>query len=94
MQEKENNYTCVNPKCGQTFDTPKLVKYYVCPFCSTEVKKEATEVGCLHYFGYLCEREKGEPIPSECVECRKSIESMLSTVASKDAAEEIRKWYK
>ena len=94
MQGEKNNYACVNPKCGKPFDTPKLVQHYVCPFCSTEVKKEATEADCLHYFGYLCEREKGEPIPGEWVECRKSIECMLSTMASKDASEEIQKWYK
>jgi hypothetical protein len=63
------------------------------PFCSTKVKKETTKDGCLHYFGYLSEREKDEPIPSECVECRKSIECMLSTMASKDAVKEIQKWY-
>jgi len=93
LQDKEKRYTCENPKCKQTFDTPKLVQHYVCPFCATEVKKRTSEDGCLHYFGYLGQREKGEPIPSECVECRKSIECMLSTMASKDAVKEIKKWY-
>jgi hypothetical protein len=76
------------------FDKPKLVTYYACPFCSTRIEKEETELGCLNYFGYLRERDKGEPIPSECIECKRIIECMLSPVSSKDAVKEIRKWYK
>ena len=94
MQSQEEKYSCGNPKCKRTFDKPKLVQYYVCPFCSTRIEKEETDPGCLHYFGYLRERDRGEPIPSECIECKRSVECMLSTLASKDAVKEIRKWYK
>ena len=94
MRDQKRTYICGNPKCKQTFGTPKLVQYYVCPFCSSMVEKETTESGCLHYFGYLRDRESGEHIPSEFVECKKSIDCMLTTLTSKDAVEEIQKWYK
>ena len=77
-----------------TFKKPQLIQYYACPFCSTRIEKKETDSGCLHYFGYLRERDKGEPIPSECVECKRSVDCMLSTLASKNAVKEIRKWYK
>ena len=93
MQNPEKSYTCANPKCKQVFDTPKLVHYYVCPFCSTILENEEIE-GCLNYFGYLSERETGEVIPNECGECRKNIDCMLNKQNSKDAIEEIKKWYK
>lgn len=93
MQDQEKKYTCENPKCKITFDKPKLVQYYVCPFCFTKVEKETKEQGCLHYFGYLRERESGEAIPTECIECRKCVECMLSNLNSKSAAKEIKKWY-
>ena len=92
MQDQKK-YTCKNPGCNHTFEKPKLVQYYVCPFCSTKVEKETSEEGCLHYFGYLKEREKDEPIPSECIECRKSVDCMLTNMVSKNAVKEIKKWY-
>ena len=94
MVEQEKKYTCVNPSCRHSFEKPKLVQYYVCPFCSTKIEKKSEEKGCLHYFGYLGERASGESIPSECIECRKSVECMLTTQTSKDAVKEIKKWYK
>ena len=49
---------------------------------------------CKHYFGYLCEREKGEGIPNECVECSKNLDCMLSKVyPSTQSVKEIKKWY-
>ena len=92
MQKKK--YVCSNLGCKETFDNPKEITYYVCPFCSTKLEEERqSKDGCLHYFGYLGEREKGEPIPTACIESIKSIECMLNTVSSKDAAKEIQKWY-
>jgi hypothetical protein len=90
----EKKYTCQNPKCKNVFDKPKLVQYYVCPYCSTKIKKESQGQDCSYYLGYLKEREKGEAIPKECVECRKSIECMLADLNSKRAVKEIKKWYK
>jgi len=50
---------------------------------------------CQHYFGYLGQREKGEGIPSSCVECAKSLDCMLAEYyKSKETVEEIRKWYR
>lgn len=57
------------------------------------MEKETTKDGCLHYFGYLREREKGEPIPSECIECKRSVDCMLTNMVSKNAVKEIKKWY-
>ena len=89
---QENKYTCINSECKQVFDTPKIVHYYVCPFCSSILENVKIE-RCLNYFGYLYERETGEDIPGECTECRKVIECMLGSQNSKDALEEIKKWY-
>ena len=53
-----------------------------------------SDTGCKHYFGYLCEREKGEGIPNECVECSKILDCMLSKVhQSTKSVKEIKKWY-
>ena len=93
MQDNEKRYICPNPKCKQVFDTPKLVHYHVCPFCSAILEDERVE-GCPHYFGYLSERETGEVIPNVCAECRVNIDCMLGSKNSKDAIEEIKKWYK
>jgi multidrug efflux pump subunit AcrA (membrane-fusion protein) len=49
--------------------------------------------GCKYYFGYLCEREKGEVIPSACLECPKSLDCMLTRYRSKESVAEIKKWY-
>jgi len=66
----------------------------VCPFCETIIiKEEENKDECPHHFGYLGERKTGEVIPSECIECMRSIECMLKKTTSKDAAEEIQKWY-
>lgn len=94
MQKQKKEYICANAECKKTFDTPKLVQYYVCPFCSKEIKEENLELGCLHYFGYLSERDKNVAIPPECIECMESVECMLANTSSRDAAEEIKKWYK
>ncbi|KON32627.1 MAG: hypothetical protein AC479_07110 [miscellaneous Crenarchaeota group-6 archaeon AD8-1] len=62
-------------------------------------KKEGTELksssGCSFYLGYLSERDKGETIPSSCIECSKSLECMLSKVhKSNKSVKEIKKWYR
>ena len=93
MEKKK--YVCSNPDCKKNFDVPKTITYQACPFCSTELTEESqNKDGCFHYFGYLSEREVGEPIPIECIECMKSVECMLNRVSSKYAAKEIQKWYK
>jgi hypothetical protein len=49
---------------------------------------------CLHYFGYLHQREVGQPMPEECVVCTKSIECLMSNSnKSKESLKEIKKWY-
>jgi hypothetical protein len=50
--------------------------------------------GCSFHFGYLSERDKGEAIPTACVECSKSLDCMLFRVhQSNDTVKEIKKWY-
>jgi hypothetical protein len=63
------------------------------------VKNKADNVSsgkiCQYYYGYLGQREKGEGIPSSCVECAKSLDCMLADYyKSKETVEEIRKWYR
>ena len=60
---------------------------------SAEEANESSDSGCKHYFGYLGEREKGEDIPSECLECPKSLDCMLYNYKSKESVAEIKKWY-
>jgi hypothetical protein len=92
---EKKKYVCSNTSCKKTFDTAKTITYQACPFCSTKLEEEEqNKDGCFYYFGYLSERETGEPIPIECIECMKSIECMLNTVSSQYAAKEIQKWYK
>jgi DNA-directed RNA polymerase subunit RPC12/RpoP len=93
--DSNSSYKCRNIECQKEFDSPKVVSYFVCPFCETRVENEENGGnGCLHFFGYLGERKVGEDIPVECVECRRSIECMLKSLSSRDAAEQIQKWYK
>ncbi|MGQ9551832.1 MAG: hypothetical protein ACUVUE_05330 [Candidatus Bathycorpusculaceae bacterium] len=93
MVQEKQGFTCPNPKCRRTFDNPKLVQYYACPYCLTEIK-ETAESGCKHYLGYLSERSQGEEIPEYCITCEKTLECMLSKLKSDSATKEIRKWYK
>ena len=92
MNQEKN--TCENPSCNHTFEKSKLFQYYVCPFCSTKVEPEKSEQGCLHYFGYLRERESSEDISSECISFRMSVECMLTNQTSNDALKEIMILYK
>ena len=64
------------------------------PAASSEEVNKSSDSGCKYYFGYLSEREKGEEIPAECLECRKSLDCMLSNYyRSKEPITEIKKWY-
>lgn len=92
MFDKKNRYHCLNPKCGITFDQPKILN--VCPSCLVEVKED-TKAGCQYWFGYLGERESCDGMPEECVECEKSIECMLRKEEySAKAVDEIKKWWR
>jgi hypothetical protein len=94
LVEKTHYYLCKNIQCKKEFENPKIITHYVCPFCETEIdEKDDTSDQCSHYFGYLGKREKGETIPAECIECMRSIECILNKISSKDAAQEIQKWY-
>ena len=64
------------------------------PAASSEEVNKSSDSGCKYYFGYLSEREKGEEIPAGCLECRKSLDCMLSNYyRSKEPITEIKKWY-
>ena len=94
MIKEKRKYACNNPNCKKTFDSAKEITYLVCPFCETKIEGEKqSQEKCLHHFGYLGERQKDEIIPSECIECMRSIECMLVKTNSKEAAHEIQNWY-
>ena len=63
------------------------------PAASTEEEDTPSDSGCRHYFGYLGQRDKGEEIPSTCLECPKSLDCMLNNYKSKGSVAEIKKWY-
>lgn len=70
-------------------------KMTVQPTVKSEADNASSDKTCQHYFGYLGQREKGEGIPSSCVECSKSLDCMLAEYyKSKETVEEIRKWYR
>ena len=53
-----------------------------------------TDSGCLHYFGYLHQRQKGEAMPETCIVCPKSIDCLMSNSDnSTESLKEIKKWY-
>ena len=60
---------------------------------SAEEVNQPSDSGCKHYFGYLGQREKGEEIPTECLECPKALDCMLQHYKSKESVSEIKKWY-
>ena len=62
------------------------------PAATTDENKPS-DSGCEYYFGYLGEREKGEEIPAECLECPKALDCMLRNYKSKESVSEIKKWY-
>jgi hypothetical protein len=86
----EKQHTC--SKCDKTFDKPKLVQYYACPHCMAKIEEEQ-KIGCQHWFGYLNEKAKDDPIPNECVECDKAVDCMLNQTCSSMTTAEIKKWY-
>jgi hypothetical protein len=89
--KEKSTYHCSNSSCGRTFDKPKIIR--VCPYCLTEIHEDQKS-GCQFWFGYLGQRENGERIPDECVECERSVECMLQKEAySTEAVTEIKKWY-
>jgi len=60
---------------------------------SENEENDQSESGCKYYFGYLCERDKGEEIPVACLECPKSLDCMLNNYKSRESVAEIKKWY-
>jgi DNA-directed RNA polymerase subunit RPC12/RpoP len=86
---KEQRYCS---KCKKSFDKPKLIQYYACPYCLNKIEEEQKK-DCQYWFGYLSNREKSEPIPQECVECKKAVECMLNRIYTSTATAEIKKWY-
>src|SRR5512136_1655433 len=87
----EKQHSCSN--CNRTFDKPKLIQYYVCPHCMNKIEEEL-KMGCQYWFGYLNQKEKGEPMPKGCVECEEVVECMLNQqYDSSNAVAEIKKWY-
>ena len=60
---------------------------------SKEAFGSSSAFECKNYFGYLGQREKGEGIPAECLECPKSLDCMLLEYKSKESVAAIKKWY-
>ncbi|MBN1245241.1 hypothetical protein JXA31_06575 [Candidatus Bathyarchaeota archaeon] len=88
--KEKKEFHCSNPDCGKAFDKPKIMKF--CPHCYAEIKEEKT-ADCPHWFGYLGEKEDGKGVPTECVECEKTIACLLRKRASGKAVKEIKKWF-
>lgn len=80
------------PNIGQQkIETKNIVQ----PSAKNKTDSTSSNKTCQYYFGYLGQREKGEVIPSSCVECAKSLDCMLAEYyKSKETVEEIRKWYR
>jgi len=78
-------------KCKNIFNEPKLVQYFACPHCLNKLEEE--KKGCQHWFGFLCQKDKKESVPPECVECEKVIDCMLNPQYDSRAVSEIKKWY-
>lgn len=54
----------------------------------------SSDSGCLHYFGYLHQKQKDEVMPETCVVCPRAIECLMSdSNSSKESLKEIKKWY-
>jgi DNA-directed RNA polymerase subunit RPC12/RpoP len=86
-------YYCSNPECTKKFEKPKLIQYYACPHCMGKVEEIEREA-CQYFFSYLSKKDTNNPIPEDCVECKKVLECMLNQEYSSQAAvEEIKKWY-
>ena len=43
-------------------------------------RKGNVDVDCVHHFGYLSNRPKGSPVPSECISCIRLGGCMVATV--------------
>jgi hypothetical protein len=87
------NYHC--RECKRSFAEPKFIQYYGCPHCESklEIEQEGRK-SCHYWFGFLSQKEKGDPLPSNCVECDKVMECMLNQYYdSSEAVSEIKKWY-
>ena len=87
---EENNHCS---KCGKSFDKPKVVQYCACPHCLAKIE-EKKEAGCQYWFGYLSQKDKGQSVPQECIECEKVVDCMLTQYnGSPSAVKEIKKWF-
>ena len=85
--EEQQQIRCKAPKPIELSQTEQ-------PAADAEEVNKSSDSRCKHYFGYLGEREKGEEIPAGCLECRKTLDCMLSDYyRSKETVEEIKKWY-
>ena len=94
------------PICGKVFKIPlvtldfavgknRLVR--LCPYCNSALasseEEQTTSAGCQHWFGYLAQKETGEAVPGECIECEKATECLLKKEGySTEAVNEIKKW--
>ncbi len=92
VTQKLKNHNC--PKCKKGFSEPKLIQYYVCPHCETKFEQEMeTTNACSHWFGFLSLKDRSIAIPKECNECTLVLECMLNAQASKQAVNQIKKWF-
>jgi len=91
LKSQGEKFHCL--KCKKAFAEPKLIQYYVCPHCLNKFEEEAKRE-CQHWFGFLSQKEKSESLPSECIECEKVLECMLTNQNNSAAAvSEMKKWY-
>jgi hypothetical protein len=43
------------------------------------------EMGCVHHFGYLRERPKGEAVSEKCMTCAKMVDCMVTSAKRTDS---------
>ena len=99
----------ISPLLCKACERPLRADFDICPYCGLKINirreavvyepnflraEEEQPKSCQHWFGYLSQNKKKEPIQQECVECKKAVECILKQYYnSKAAVAEIRKWY-
>jgi hypothetical protein len=58
-----------------------------------KIARASCPENCQHWYGYLSQKDRSDPIPQDCIECGKVIECMVNKLYSAPAAAKIKGWY-